>query len=123
MTDLPGSAPQLTALYGPRMPVEELFRDGKSRRNGFALRLTQVKEPRRLDRLLLILALAYLLLVGLGLVAQRGYRPGLWCSSNDEEQCSAFTIGRAVLDRLRVTAATAIAALREAIEQAAPNWG
>lgn len=123
MTDLPGSAARLTALYGQRMTVEELFRDGKSRRNGFALRLTQVKDPRRLDRLLLVLALAYLLLAGLGLVARQRYRPGLWCSSNDEGQCSAFTIGRAVLDRLRVTAAAAIAALREAIEQAAPNWG
>ena len=82
-----------------------------------------MQEPRRLDRLLLILALAYLLLVGLGLVARQRHRPGLWCSSNDARQCSDFTIGRAVLDRLRITAAAAIAALREAIEQAAPNWG
>jgi hypothetical protein len=58
MTDLKGSALQLTALYAKRMTVEELFRDGKSRRNGFALRLTQVKEARRPDRLLLIVALA-----------------------------------------------------------------
>ena len=123
MTDLEGSALQLTALYGKRMTVEELFRDGKSRRNGFALRLVQVKEPRRLDRLLLIVALAYLLLVGLGLVARQSHRPGFWCSSNSAKQCSAFTIGRAVLDRLRVTVAAAVAAVREAMEQAAPNWG
>lgn len=123
MTDLEGSALQLTALYARRMTVEELFRDGKSRRNGFALRLTQVKEPRRLDRLLLIVALAYLLLVGLGLVARQGHRPGFWCSSNDDKQCSAFTIGRAVLDRLRVTAAAAVLAISQAIAEAAPNWG
>lgn len=123
MTDLAGSALQLTALYGKRMTIEELFRDHKSRRNGFALRLVQVKEPRRLDRLLLIVALAYLLLVGLGLVARQGYRAGFWCSSNDEKQCSAFTIGRAMLDRLRVTAAAAIRALSQAIAEAAPNWG
>jgi hypothetical protein len=123
MTDLEGSALQLTALYGKRMTVEELFRDGKSRRNGFALRLVQVKEPRRLDRLLLIVALAYLLLVGLGLVARQSHQPGFWCSSNKIKQCSAFTIGRAILDRLRVTAAKAVAAVREAMEQAAPSWG
>jgi hypothetical protein len=123
MTDLSGSALQLTALYAKRMTVEELFRDGKSRRNGFALRLTQVKEPRRLDRLLLIVVLAYLLLVGLGLVARQGHRPGFWCSSNDEKQCSVFTIGRAVLERLRVTAAAAILAVSQAIAEAAPNWG
>lgn len=123
MTDLGGSALQLTALYAKRMTVEELFRDSKSRRNGFALRLTQMKDPRRLDRLLLIVALAYVLLVGLGLVARQRYRPGFWCSSNDDKQCSAFTIGLAVLDRLRVTAAAAIAAVRQAITEAAPNWG
>jgi len=123
MTDLAGSAVQLTALYGKRMTVEELFRDGKSRRNGFALRQTQVKEPRRLDRLLLIVALAYLLLVGLGLVARQRHRPGFWCSSNDEKQCSAFTIGRVVLDQLRVRVATAIRAVSQAIVEAAPNWG
>jgi Transposase DDE domain len=123
MTDLQGSALQLTALYGKRMTVEELFRDGKSRRNGFALRLVQIKEPRRLDRLLLIMALAYLLLLGLGLVARQSYPPGFWCSSNKVKQCSVFTIGRAVLDRLRVTVAAAIAAVRQAMEREAPNWG
>lgn len=123
MTDLDGSALQLTALYGKRMTVEELFRDGKSRRNGFALRGVQITQPRRLDRLLLIVALAYLLLVGLGLVTRRSHRPGFWCSSNNTKQCSAFTIGRAVLDRLRVTVAAAVAAVKEAMEQAAPNWG
>jgi hypothetical protein len=57
------------------------------------------------------------------LVPRQGHRPGLWCSSKDAGQCSAFTIGRAVLDQLRVIAVAAIAAPREAIEQAAPNWG
>lgn len=123
MTDLVGSALQLTALYAKRMTVEELFRDGKSRRNGFALRLVQVREPRRLDRLLLIVALAYVLLVGLGLLARQKHRPGFWCSSNEEGQCSAFTIGRAVLDRLRVRATAAIAAVSQAMAEAAPNWG
>src|SRR5262249_32298532 len=37
MTDLDRPAAALTDLYAKRMTVEELFRDGKSRRNGFAL--------------------------------------------------------------------------------------
>jgi hypothetical protein len=105
------------------MTVEELFRDGKSRRNGFAPRQAQVKEPVRLDRLLLIVALAYQLLVGLGLVARQRHRPGFWCGGNDVKQCSAFTMGRAVLDRLCVRAGAAIRAASQAIAEDGPNWG
>lgn len=56
-------------------------------------------------------------------LAQLGYRPGFWCSSNDAKQCNAFTIGRAVRNRLRVTAAAAIRAVTKAITEAAPNCG
>jgi hypothetical protein len=84
----------------PSTAVGELFRDHKSPRNGWALRLTQLTRAERLDRLLLIVALAYWLLVGLGLLARRNYRPSFWCSTNREKkgrwQCSAFTIGRTV---------------------------
>ena len=82
MTDLAGNAVRLTDLYARRMAVEELFRDGESRRNGFALRAAQLTKAERLDRLLLVVALAYLLLTGLGRVARRLRRPGFWCSSN-----------------------------------------
>ncbi|MHB1158003.1 MAG: hypothetical protein ACYC26_14345, partial [Phycisphaerales bacterium] len=76
----------------------------------------------RLDRLLLILAVAYLLLCGIGLVAQATRRVAEWsaCSRND---CSVFTIGRIMLHRFAVTAAQAVAAVVRATEQAAPNWG
>jgi hypothetical protein len=84
----------LSELYGNRMTNEELFRDNKNRRNGWALRQTKITKPERLDRPLLILALAYVLVVGLGLLARDRYRPSLWCSSNDPQQCSVFTIGR-----------------------------
>ncbi len=70
LTDLgQKSAVRPTALYGRRVGIGELFRDAKSVRNGFALRHTRVTKARRLDRLLLVLALAYLLLTGLGLRA------------------------------------------------------
>jgi hypothetical protein len=123
MTDLPGTAVALTDLYAKRMTVEELFRDGKSRRNGSALRLTQVTRADRLDRLLLILALAYLLLTGLGAVARGRYRPGLWCSSNDPRQCSDYTIGRAMLDRMAEPPEAAWRAVIAATVEPASNWG
>jgi hypothetical protein len=127
MTDLGCSAVELTNLYAKRMTVEELFRDDKSQRNGFALRQTQLSKPARVDRLLLILALAYWLLVGIGLRAQERYRPGKWCSTNSKKrgavQCSAFTIGRIMLDRMKVAADSAVTAVVQATADAAPNWG
>jgi hypothetical protein len=127
ITDLPGTAAALTALFARRMAVEELFRDGKSLRNGWALRLTQVTKPGRFDRLLLVLALAYWLLVGLGLLARLKYRPALWCSTNREKggrwQCSAFTIGRAVCERLRERPSAAFQACCAATAKALTNWG
>jgi len=127
ITDLPGNAVALTALYGQRMAVEELFRDDKSLRNGWALRLTQLTEAWRLDRLLLVVALAYWLLVGLGLLAWQKYKPAWWCSTNREKrgrrQCSAFTIGRTVRDLLRERPAHAFHAAVAATASAARNWG
>src|SRR2546423_15137772 len=76
MTDLKRSAVALTDLYGQRMTVEELFRDDKNKRNGFSLRHTKLTKPGRIDRLLLISALAYWLFCGVGLLAQTRYRPG-----------------------------------------------
>jgi DDE family transposase len=123
MTDLERDPRSLSRLYGKRMTVEELFRDDKNRRNGWALRNVYVTQAGRFDRLLLILALAYLLLVGLGLRARRRYRAGMWCSSNDADQCSVFTIGRTMLDRMRQCCETVFAAVADATVRSAPNWG
>jgi hypothetical protein len=123
MTDLKRKAEALTALYGKRMTVEELFRDDKNKRNGFSLRHTKITRAERLDRLLLILALAYWLLVGIGLLARQRYRPSHWCSSNREWECSVFTIGCILLDQERLTAHAAFAAVVEAIAEASRKWG
>ncbi len=40
------------------MTLERLFRDGKSKPNGWSLRDTKMTRPDRLDRLLLALAIA-----------------------------------------------------------------
>jgi DDE family transposase len=127
VTDLCQTALRLTDAYGQRMTVEELFRDGKSWRYGYGLRGTQVKKAGRFDRLLLVVALAYWLLVGVGLVARGRYRPGRWCSTNSkksgERQCSAFTIGRVLVGQIAGKAERAVAAVIRATERAAPNWG
>jgi hypothetical protein len=123
MTDLPGTAHQLCALYGRRMTIEQLFRDGKSKRNGWSLRDTQIKTPQRLDRLLLILALAYLLLCGLGLIAKAQHKPSAWCSSNRDKECSIFLIGMIMLTKLNASPPQAFAAVLDLSEQMAEKWG
>lgn len=122
MTDLSGTAHQLCALYGRRMTIEQLFRDGKNKRNGWSLRDTQLKTPQRLDRLLLVLAIAYLLLCGLGLIAQTLYGPSAWCASS-KEQCSVFLIGRLMLDKLTAGPPKAFAAVLTLSEEVAAKWG
>lgn len=123
MTDLRRPPLALSELYARRMTVEELFRDDKNRWNGYALRATQLTRADRIDRLLLILALAYILLVGLGRLARRRYRPGMWCSTNRPKECSDFTIGRIMLTRLRASPTAAFAAVLVTTEQVAPKWG
>jgi hypothetical protein len=123
MSNLRQSAYRLSELYARRMTIEEFFRDGKNRRNGFALRNTQIKHPERFDRLLLILVLVYVLLVGLGLVARKRYPPGHWCSSNRQRECSDFTIGRRMLGQIEVPPLLALATLVQALLDACPKWG
>jgi hypothetical protein len=102
--------------------IEELFRDQKNKLNGWSLRDTKITRPERLDRLLLILAIAYLLLCGIGLVARQNGKPGDWSSSTRNE-CSVFTIGRIMLRRLNVGIGQASAAIIAATEEVIPNWG
>jgi hypothetical protein len=123
MTDLPHGARYLSDLYAKRMGVEQLFRDAKNKRHGWSLRHTQIADPDRLDRLILILAIAYLLLVGLGLVALRRYRPGRWCSNNKAGSLSAFRVGQLALPEFRLDPAHVVAALLHAAANAAGKWG
>lgn len=123
MTDRKGSAQQICRLYGQRMTIEQLFRDDKSKRNGWSLRDTRITQPDRIDRLLLILAIAYLLLCGVGLIAQRRFQPSAWCSTNRQRECSLYTIGLIMLQKMDVTPPEAFAAVRQLSESVAPNWG
>jgi hypothetical protein len=126
MTDQGGKARQLCELYSKRMTIEQLFRDQKNKRNGWSLRDTRLTKPERLDRLLLILAVAYMLLCGVGLLARRAFSQGAWCSTNKGkrgDQCSIVLIGRIMLAKLRASPQQAFAAVIAASEDAMPNWG
>lgn len=123
MTNLEGNAVRLTDLFARRMAVEELFRDGKGGRYGLGLGWTQVETPARLDRLILILALAIILLTGLGLTARGRFRPGAWCSSNDPGECSDVTVGRRMWDRIDEPPERLIDQVVQATLLSVGNWG
>ena len=77
----------------------------------------------RLDRLILILALAIILLVGLGLVARGRFRPGAWCSSNDPGECSDLTVGRRMWERIDAPPERLLTEVVRATLASVPNWG
>ncbi len=112
---------RLWKVFAHRMSIEEYFRDTKSKRNGFALRLTQIQDSQRLSRFLLVLAWAYILLVAMGLYAAKTYRSGQWCSNNRHGECSLFTIGKAILHRTLPSLTRLMQDLR--VEVLSPNWG
>ncbi len=114
-------AKALSKVFGRRMSIEEYFRDTKSKRNGFALRLIQIKDSERLSRLLLILALAYIFLVAIGLHAADRFRPGQWCSNNRQAECSLFTIGKTMQHKSPPSINYLFRLLRREILQ--QNWG
>jgi hypothetical protein len=123
MTNLDGSAESLCQLYSCRMSVEELFRDHKNRRNGWSLRNTRIQHADRFDRFLLILALAYILLVGLGLQARLDHEPSQWCTNNRRGECSVFTIGKALIHRFNYPPEALLRRVRFATEESAAKWG
>lgn len=123
MSDQPGSAHQLCRLYGQRMTIEQLFRDDKSKRNGWSLRDTRITRPERIDRLLLILAIAYLLLCGVGLIAKTQFTPAAWCSTKRDKECSIYTIGMIMLDQIEASPPDAFHAVLKLSEMASTNWG
>lgn len=122
MSSLEGGPAQISKLYGQRMTIEQLFRDAKSKRNGWSLRDTQLSKPARLDRLMLILAIAYLLLCGLGLMARQKHKPSSWCSAS-KDQCSIFLIGLIMLRKIKASPPQAFAAVFELSENVAQKWG
>ena len=124
-TDLIGTAHPLCRRYARRTTIEQLFRDGKSRRNGWPPPDTQLSTPGRLDRrrrLPLVSAIAYLPPCGPGPVARQAHKPAARCPGS-KEQCSIFRVGRAMIAKLRAPPARAFAAVRQLSESLAEKWG
>jgi hypothetical protein len=82
-----------------------------------------VTTTARLDRLILILALAILLLIGLGRIARGRFRPGAWGSSNDPSECRDVTVGRRMWDRIDVLPEQLLTEVVRATLLAVGNWG
>ena len=87
------------------------------------MRNTRAPKAERFDRLLLVLALVYWLLVGLGLHAWKSYHSGYWSSAAKASQCSLFTIGRRMPDQLELSPAQALAELGAALSSGQEKWG
>ena len=83
--------------------------------------MIQIPDSQRLSRFLLILAMAYLLLMTVGLYAADHWKAGQWCSTNRAGQCSLFTIGRTVQQRPLPALRGLLAGLRREI--LTQNWG
>jgi hypothetical protein len=103
------------------MTIEQVFRDQKNRRNGWALRNIQVTKADRFERLLLILVFAYVLLVGLGHYCRAYMSSAHWSSNTRPMDCSAFSIGRAMVGRCEVSPLQAFAALCLALRTVQPK--
>ncbi len=73
--------------------------------------------------MLLILAIAYLLLCGVGLIAKTQFTPSAWCSTNRDHECSIYTIGLIMLDEIDVSPPRACAVVMALSESVAPKWG
>jgi hypothetical protein len=64
-------ASEIVTLYGKRFAIEEWFRDAKDLHFGMGLRATHIRNAQRRDRLLLLVAVAYALLVLLGAACEK----------------------------------------------------
>jgi hypothetical protein len=122
-TSLTATPRQITRLFARRMGIEECFRDKKNVNNGWGLRHMRLHTAGALDHLLLILAIAYLILCGLGLLALRLRSPREWCGNNRPGECGVFTIGRRMLDQLQVTVEQIFAEVGLCSKMLSPRWG
>jgi hypothetical protein len=70
VTDLDLPARQIVKIYGRRFQIEETFRDEKDSRFGLALGQLRMTQPLRLEKMLLVAALAHLLATLVGALAR-----------------------------------------------------
>lgn len=71
VSNAPLKTREVITCYAKRWKIEPYFRDVKSGRFGYGLRETHIQASARRDRLMLIVALSYVLLVMLGQAGER----------------------------------------------------
>ena len=115
----------LVGVFRQRMLIEELFRDEKNLRYGWGLRQLSLSEASRLERMLLVLAFAYLLLVLMGLVAGARFSQAHWsATTSPKKPTSAFVIGRLMQHRTRFRFRELLHTLFLLLSQLSKeNWG
>jgi hypothetical protein len=91
------AGPQMLYLYGVRMWADEMYRDLKSQ--GFHLEQTRLHRPERIDRLMLVLALAYWWVLGRGIWVDR-LQLRRRVDRGKHPKCSLFTLGLRWIHRL-----------------------
>jgi Transposase DDE domain len=130
-TSLPherGSERRIKQIYTLRMQIEELFRDLKCHRWGFALRYARSTQAKRLEILLLIGTLATFIAWLAGLVARAANKHWHMQANTERRRpvLSIFFIGRQflshALDTIPIRAVVrALVSLRSLIFQALPS--
>jgi hypothetical protein len=124
-TDLDWSWRKVAHTFGLRMSIEELFRDEKNLRFGWGVRKIRLTEAHRVERLLLVLAYAYLLLLLIGHKCRRKMSQKRWAAaSGPRAQASAFFIGRFMQHHVNTTIPGLLVLLAYLLTQAVEeNWG
>lgn len=125
-TSLTCAARKVVEIYAARMQIEESFRDLKSHRFGWAFCSARSKDPKRLEMLLVIAALATLALSLVGAAAEHRKLERQFQANTirDRRVLSLIALGRRVL-RTGIDIAThelraALAAVNTAIQLANP---
>lgn len=125
-TSLDWATRRLLKTFRLRMSIEELFRDEKNVRYGWGLRQFSVSSPARLERMFLVLVLAYLALLLFGLLCLARYPSSYWAASSSRKrrQTSAFVVGRHMLHLFCPSIPSLLRLLATLLRRPASlNWG
>jgi hypothetical protein len=117
---------RIVKTFQLRMMIEELFRDEKNIRYGWGLRQFVATSPARLERLFLVLILAYLLLLLFGLRCLEAFSSAHWAASSSKKrrQTSAFVVARLMLPRHAVSITLLLRLLVRLLgNPSIRNWG
>jgi hypothetical protein len=114
VTNLKDLPTQIVRLYQRRMWIEAAFRDFKNESWGFGLKTVRLSESLRLDRLFIILALAYAFLCAMGAYAEKLKWDRLLKANTEKIRViSLLRIGYIISNRRKFKMSFAFKALQE----------